>query len=499
MHYLNYSAMQTFSIRNPPKYAAVEGMLRGDQPKGLEAIARWLESQVEYFVLSGYAGTGKTFLTSSVVDILLGVMWNRIAITTPTHQAKLVLTNTMKKNGVNIGDERVSISTIHSFLGLIEVIDDDGNIQFRPGWVDEPPYTKEKIDILIVDEGSMVGVALAQYIDDAQKATGCHVLVVGDRMQIPPVNEEESAIFSMLYNRDIRFGMGNSTFNLETIIRQAEGNPIIDMAYDIRVEAGNNRTVRSYNLALTGGDKRIKVAYSLQDPEIQELISHPRMFEEARFMKFITYRNKNAEMYNTYIRGVLRPDYKDVQFTEGDRLIMQEPLLDESGRRILLPNNAEVIVHNASLEEDGGGEYAFKVWVLTVSCVEVLGANKTVVLKARPKNDSVFEEIVNLLRDTAKAFRKGSPAAKSAWVDYMKFVKSYVRVTYSYAITCHKSQGSTYQWAVIDEQDIFSCSRRYEAARIGYTAITRAAEGVVILKPSGITRETRLRVAEMQK
>ena len=493
MRYPNYYAMQTFSISKSPRIGEVLPILTEDQQKALGKIDTWLQSHVPYFLLTGYAGTGKTFLTSILVDLVKQSAWNGIAITTPTHQAKLVLSNTLAKNGVNVTDSRIGISTVHSFLGLLETYDDDGNITFKPSG-DMPPYAKSELDILIVDEASMVGKDLMEYIDEAQRVTDCHVIFVGDRMQIPPVNEDESMPFKLLYNKHIKFGLGDSTYNLETIVRQKEGNPIIDVAYDIRLRAQGKSPVKNYNLNLQAvhNDPRIQVCYSLEDDAIQELLSKPEVREEARYMKLIAYRNVFASQYNTYIRNKLYPEAKGIPYVVGDRLILHEPLLDESGKRILLPNNAEVVVMNASTEMDGGGDYQFTVWKLTVSCPEILGAGTTVVLTARPLDDPTYKEVVQILKDSAKAFPKGSQLAKSAWYDYFQFIKQYVKVTHSYAITCHKSQGSTYQWAIIDEQDVFSCSRPYEASRIAYTAITRAAVGVILLRPSTMIRRTRL-------
>jgi len=54
-----------------------------------------------------------------------------------------------------------------------------------------------------------------------------------------------------------------------------------------------------------------------------------------------------------------------------------------------------------------------------------------------------------------------------------------VEATFGYAITCHKSQGS--QWdKVLVWDDGFGKKTRQESSRWLYTAITRAAERLVI-------------------
>jgi len=60
-----------------------------------------------------------------------------------------------------------------------------------------------------------------------------------------------------------------------------------------------------------------------------------------------------------------------------------------------------------------------------------------------------------------------------------KLKRGMVEATFGYAITCHKSQGS--QWDnVLVWDDEFGMKTRQERSRWLYTAITRAAESLVI-------------------
>jgi len=57
----------------------------------------------------------------------------------------------------------------------------------------------------------------------------------------------------------------------------------------------------------------------------------------------------------------------------------------------------------------------------------------------------------------------------------------FAKVKYNYAITAHKSQGSTYQHVFLIEDDIDKNPRYIEKNRIKYTAVTRPAESLKIL------------------
>ena len=59
-------------------------------------------------------------------------------------------------------------------------------------------------------------------------------------------------------------------------------------------------------------------------------------------------------------------------------------------------------------------------------------------------------------------------------------------IDYAYAITSHKSQGSTYQTTIVDEGDILSvgATSNQSKSQSIYTAITRSAKTTIMVSPS---------------
>lgn len=110
--------------------------------------------------LSGSAGVGKTFITSKIIE-LMGMLDYSITLTAPTHKAVKVASDMMSKEGVE------SISTsIQSFLNLKqEKCYYTGKVKFTPDRKKEITKT----DILIVDESSMVGADIYEYITQARE------------------------------------------------------------------------------------------------------------------------------------------------------------------------------------------------------------------------------------------------------------------------------------------------------------------------------------------
>ena len=123
-------------------------------------------------ILGGSPGTGKTFATAQVIKTLLAsgkVSPLDIAIGCPTGKAAVRLNETMNAAGVNL-----RARTWHSLLGYSDA-------GFEHHEENQWPFR-----ILIGDESSMLDTSLMRAIF-AARPRGCHVLLVGDVNQLPPV------------------------------------------------------------------------------------------------------------------------------------------------------------------------------------------------------------------------------------------------------------------------------------------------------------------------
>jgi ATP-dependent exoDNAse (exonuclease V) alpha subunit len=69
-----------------------------------------------------------------------------------------------------------------------------------------------------------------------------------------------------------------------------------------------------------------------------------------------------------------------------------------------------------------------------------------------------------------------------SWIRYYGFIRRYADVSYGYAITAHKSQGSTYNTTFVLDDDINMNFNVVERNRIKYTAYTRASKKLYVLK-----------------
>ena len=79
------------------------------------------------------------------------------------------------------------------------------------------------------------------------------------------------------------------------------------------------------------------------------------------------------------------------------------------------------------------------------------------------------------------ALRASPDMRKFKWMEYYDFLRTYADVKYAYAITAHKSQGSTYKNVILLADDISLNRKTVERNRILYTAVSRAQKKLFIL------------------
>ncbi|HOC92722.1 MAG TPA: AAA family ATPase [bacterium] len=115
-------------------------------------------------LVSGGAGTGKTYTVSCIVDIYLDADMT-VVLAAPTGKAA-------KRMEQATG---MSASTIHRLLGY------DGNV-FQRG-----PDNPIDVDVIILDEVSMLDVPLCWHLFQAIDFSRTNLVLVGDHNQLPPV------------------------------------------------------------------------------------------------------------------------------------------------------------------------------------------------------------------------------------------------------------------------------------------------------------------------
>lgn len=152
-------------------------------PPKLNALQRRAVSQAAaapFTLITGGPGTGKTFTLVRIVKALLGAQPElRVALAAPTGKAaqrmQSVLSGEFSRAGID-SKQIQTAQTIHRLLGL------GGRSQPRYHRHAPLPY-----DLIVIDEGSMLDLALASLLFDAI-AVGTRLIILGDADQLAAVD-----------------------------------------------------------------------------------------------------------------------------------------------------------------------------------------------------------------------------------------------------------------------------------------------------------------------
>jgi len=458
-------------------------VLNEDQKKAFEELRDFIydSHDDDIYVLKGWAGTGKTFCVSLLVRYVLDVIypsknWYRVAVTGPTNKSVRVI-----KKTTGIRNSRVTFQTIHKLLGLTERITPDGQQEFVNQGDFVPQIQKTKL--LIIDEVSMLNDELFHEI--LRYRDKVKIICMGDPAQIPPVGKPDCIPF-----RDELSEMyGIKTIDLKTIMRQKEDNPIIEKSVKIRkdlenpyVETGTESLVNSNDegvefLNLNSADIRSTF------PKILSTYFNSEEFkEDPEFSKIIAWRNKTVEKMNHVVRKVI---YGEENVGEkiliGEKLIANNPIIEMN--QILFNTNDEFTVDRFDIKywktSIEGEKYELKFYETGVSFIN--DEEKRVVYYIdilHEDSESLFHVLANKLKKIAIEKR----GKEKTWIKYYDFLRRFADVSYAYAITAHKSQGSTYTTAFVLEDDIDVNQNVVERNRIKYTAYTRSSKKLYVLK-----------------
>lgn len=441
--------------------------LTDDQGIAFEAIRTWAKmAGGSIHLLQGVAGTGKTFLLVDVAEHFK--LSGKVIITAPTNKALKVLKAFLGPNHLYY--------TTHSALGLKEFITEDGLLSFKKDPMAGCPA--DNFTHIIVDEASMIDDVIFYELVKLSEQ-GKKILFVGDPLQIPPVNHENSLPF----DKETRIELGIKVNTLETIVRQAKESPIITVASDIRENIHRHIQIsqRQTLPGKFGGVFYIKKADqdSFFEEKILPLYKSERYDEDIDYVKCIAWTNRTVNKFNAMIRQYLFGENLP-KIMVGDKLIMDAPVFE--GRKILNSTNEEAEVLSVEIAQEVlSEEYTLKYYKAQVRVYNGGIFNQYMLRIMHEDSEKTFDKLCQLQTSLAKSFKKGSFEAKSSWIDLYTFKQFYHSVKYSYCITAHKSQGSTYENVVVLACDILQNRNTYEANRIFYTACTRASKNLYII------------------
>ena len=166
--------------------------LTADQQQAADAFSTWLATPADGtpFVLSGFAGSGKTFLSMRLLRQVeaTGLCWTVVA---PTHKAVGVLRQALDLEGLQ---PTWYPSTIHRLLRL--KLKRSGDVELCEP-TEQTGMALENLGLVLIDEASMVDSTLLGIALQCAHPFKTRLVFVGDPAQLPPIREEQSPVFAM--------------------------------------------------------------------------------------------------------------------------------------------------------------------------------------------------------------------------------------------------------------------------------------------------------------
>lgn len=458
----------------------------------IDFIAQPFDSNDFVRSISGPGGTGKTFITNYIIRHCK-FSDSIIRCAAPTHKACRVLSNAL--NGKKV-------DTIQSLLGLrLNLSLEDFNPvrpQFDPigrnKLQDKTDYTR----LLIIDEASMIPTKLYNYLIKVCKSKCCKVITIGDASQLSPVNERKSVAFAN--NSDIYY--------LKEIVRQEANNPITDLLKIVRDDI-KNKTYRfvDYLNVYPNRYNEIGEGYSVvPKAQFANIISrefnNPEYTSNIDMYRVIAYTNIAVSSWNNYVRNIIVKDaYKSV-LTKNDLVMSYKNLVDEFNSQILI-NSEEYIVKDISDFVDR--KYGFKGIMVKFQAIHGGKVTPPILIINHKDRETLvaYYNIVNgMMRDAMN--ETDHSARTKLWKKYYEFKNKYLLCTnildkndptkivldrdidYGFAITAHKSQGSTYENVFVDLNDMLYDKNGHvytnvdDVLRRVYVAFSRAKHSLTI-------------------
>ncbi len=409
-----------------------EVRLTDGQQSALTALGAWMNSREPFFVLRGYAGTGKTYVLSQFAKT---VAPEHAIYTAPTNKATKVLRQVLP---------RYRCKTIYSTLSL-RMVEREDELVLEAS---DERFNLNGYRVIVVDESSMLNSQVMDYIRDVHRRMGIKFLFVCDLCQLPPVGEDISPVAEL----------DCPTVELTEVVRH--DNQILDLATHVRS-------------AIVSG-KRIKpfVFDEFSERSVWRL-SHQGFY--ARCQKFaargykdtkiIAWRNRTVDELNEVVREVL---YTDEQRAFGtwlgnDSVVLTEPV--GYGKHMVATTDDEGIITETAISRDP--ETDLYCYFLGIK----MEFGNTINIRAIHE-DSVHE-FQSRLSDFANQARK--PGNGKLWQKFWGLKNRYTGLKHSYALTAHRAQGSTFQNVLVDAGDILANPDLETAKRCLYVGLTRAS------------------------
>lgn len=427
-------------------------------------------SKSDLFLMKGYAGTGKTTIVSTVVNNLGSVNLKAVLLA-PTGRAAKVMGSYSKKPAFTI-HKKIYFPKNDPNSGMSFVLQQN----------------KHRNTVFIVDEASMIPdrnpdarlfnnrSLLADLISYVYSGINCKLILVGDVAQLPPVKLDLSPALdkSLL---EIEFDKEVKSIELDEVMRQHEDSGILYNATGIRESLFKN-LLNQFKFDLDFKDVvRLTDGYDIQDA------IYNAYYEGLNNTVFIVRSNKRANLYNQQIRiNIL--GYEN-EITSGDfvMIVKNNYFWLQDAPKVGFIANGDIceVLEIFSFKELYG--FRFAEVKLRLVDYEDEPPFETVLLLDTLHSEAPslsYEDSNRLYHAVGEDYAEERSKYKRLLAIKSNKYFNALQVKFSYALTCHKTQGG--QWDnVFIEQPYMPDGEDISYLRWLYTAVTRAQKKLFLI------------------
>lgn len=457
--------------------------LTSQQQQAFDQIQQFLEEpEQSFFILKGYAGTGKTTLLQQLAHYLdqKEIIFSMLA---PTGRAAAVLS---AKTGF-------AARTLHSELYHFKDIDGDAPPEKEDTAIEDygqmrllfeirkPDDSSNKV--YIVDEASMVGdernddssfasFGSGHLLTDFLTLVGDNkVIFAGDPCQLPPVGSLESPALTPSFFRNL--GKKVCEFELTQILRQKQDSEVLKLATQIRRMTSEIYKTKWVKLPARSSQWIQLMGFpAMKDLYIQDLLENGSEKTIA-----ISLSNNNCHAINLEVRKRLYGN-PNQPLQPGDLLMVTQnnylvPLTNGDFVEVVQVGDSKSVKGLSFVHVTVKARLTSKLHE-TLLCLEPLHSGMS-------NLSSQQQRLLMIDFSQRMRYRGIRPKSETYFAAMQKDpILNSLRANFGYAVTCHKSQGGEWEKVYFFLNKGMYVMEPQELTRWWYTGVTRAKERLIL-------------------
>lgn len=430
------------------------------QEEALNTLNDFLHGDETVITLSGYAGTGKTSLMEIIAKKAKKDGIN-IVFSASTNKAASVLKNRVKKAGF-------TAQTLNKVFGIQVEVDsskpyDASNLISKLKEADISKGT-----VVVIDEASMINTENYGILNNIAEDNGLKIIYVGDQGQLPPVKESQvSKVFR---------GTEGRTINL-TKVERTDDNAILKEATAIR----NGKSL-SGESSFNSEGKGVAYIKNSNKASIKAIVEKfvPQLRTNPDYFRILAYTNSAVSKYNEAVRKTL--GYTDSKPRVGEPIVGYSNwgyIYDsrtKTGTYKFINSEAYTVVNVDTPTEVStiiGSNTRISMQAIPITLEDSDGKRQRINFIDIKENSRNRQNAIILAKEKARLFDEARHLPARQKVPLLQEVNSIEQFLFvnddiidngrtlqkkvfdfGYAMTVHKSQGSTFTHVLIDDADI---------------------------------------------